>query len=432
MPRRIRIFLALAAAGLLAAGCEFIDNLTDEKIPETADILLVVRDDWTGDSLPRATCASDRGGLSAGADPEGRIAFAAAPTGTHAFTCRAGGYFDRKAKVDVAAGTGGRAEVRLARKAGLEWYPGLAERQVALSIKGGEFIVPGSFLVEAWPRDSMGTFEYVYSTSLSRDRFPAKSESSVWTVDTRSLPGPYSLDSVRVTVTARLGDTAYEVGSAALEVGLVRNRPPTLRVVTIDKPIRCDQRALIVGVRSEDEEGPCQVWFQNTNQYSPHGVIDAIFPCGDTTYHFPLAAQPTLGDSVVNRTNTLTITVIDRHDARTDTMVVFQTIPNFPPRIREFAALDPLSPTVQGALLRFRASVNDSDHAINDTWVDWGDGEEELVFDVRLDGEPMNQKVMTFSHAYAEPGTYTATLRTADHCGAGAVESLTVVVNPPP
>jgi hypothetical protein len=441
MPRRLRILPALAAAGLLAAGCEFIDNLVEDKNPEAAPLHLVVRDDWTGDSLPRATCKSEGGGLSASADLDGRIAFAAVPTGAYSFVCGANSYFDRKATVQVKAGAGASAEVRLARKPGAEWYPGQLGRRVSIKVdwnRAEDFIVPGRFMVSAHPRDDRKTFEYRYLVSPGENLNQVPSDRSEsppvddadWWVETQSLPQEFRQDTVTVTVSARLGDTTYAIGSETLVVSLERNKPPFLNVVFNQDSIKLCNESIRVGLFVHDEDGPCKVRLSNKNQYSPHGRIDTIVPCKDAVHRFPLANQPTVAGQAFPRINSLHITAFDERGAEVKDSITFHTFPNHPPEVVAFKPQTAPAAAVAGASLSFRASLRDIDNAVDNTWVDWGDGKKELAYP--FTGIGVNELDLPLTHTYSSPGTYTATLETENPCGPKASESITVVVSPPP
>lgn len=442
MPRRLRILFALAAAGLLAAGCEFLDNLTEGKNPESAPLHLVVRDDWTGDSLPRATCKSDRGGLSASADLDGRIAFAAAPTGTYSFVCGASSYFERKAKVQVKAGVGGSAEVRLARKPGAEWYPGQEDRRVRIVPEwdnAGLFIVPGEFMVHAYPRDDRKTFEYRYHVtpgpeinweSAGRYEYPPVDDADWW-LKPQHLPQDYRPDTITVTVSARLGDTTYAIGSESAAVYLKRNRPPVLNLFFERDTIKLCKEFIQVILFVHDETGSCAVKFFNHNPSFPLGRIDTIVPCQDTVYRFPLADQQTVAGIDVPRKNSLHITAFDDRGAAAESTITFHTLRNHPPEVVEFRALTAPAAAAAGAALSFRASLRDIDNAVDNTWVDWGDGSKELVYGFTGVGE--NEVELSLTHAYTTPGTYKATLSMRNPCDDDtAAADLTVVVNTPP
>jgi hypothetical protein len=447
MLRRARILPALAAAGLLATGCEFLDNLTEDKVPETASLLLVVRDDWTGDSLPRATCTADHGKLSASADLEGRIAFAEVPTGSYSVVCGANSYFDRKATVQVKAGAGGSSEVRLARKPGAEWYPGQQLRWV--SIQGvwpdEDVIVRNdlNFKVEAYPRDDRKTFEYRYTVALGehpdldsgssgRKVSPTVDDADWWVHLPKVGPSKnYRSDTIFVTVSARLGDMNYVVGSESTVVSLRGNIPPRLQVIFNRDNISLCNESIQVGVIGEDVDGSCSLKFSNINQYSPLGRIDTSMPCTNAVVSFKLKNQTPVAGQVHERSNTLNIIATDDLGAVTVDSIAFKTLPNHLPEVVEFKAMTAPASAVAGAVLSFRASLRDVDNAIDNIRVDWGDSKEELVYAFTGVGE--NEIVLSLTHAYTTPGNYTATLKVKNPCGGGDITAnLAVAVNPPP
>ena len=69
-----RVLGAAAAWALVGSGCDFWRNLTEPHKADKVDLVVTVKDAWTGEALPWARCTLDS--ARANADSEGRVLFA--------------------------------------------------------------------------------------------------------------------------------------------------------------------------------------------------------------------------------------------------------------------------------------------------------------------------------------------------------------------
>lgn len=162
--RSAKAVCAAAAAVLLlgAGGCDFWNNLVEEKTAARADLEVKVVDAWTGDPLPGAACQDTLGADAAdAADEQGVFRIQNAATGRYVIRCGHEWYYDGFANVHLTK-DGAHAMVKLARRGLSDWYPDSSSRVAILQAKG-QLRYPVDLDWRATPWDTTGKFRYEWT-----------------------------------------------------------------------------------------------------------------------------------------------------------------------------------------------------------------------------------------------------------------------------
>lgn len=413
---------------LLGAGCDYWDNLTDPKIVDKGGLGVVVLDAWTGDSLQFATCGDSSGSWSQRADGAGRIARPDMPTGTHTILCKCTGYFDRISKVDVKPGNAGAVKVTMARMGGDYWYPE-DNRRVSIRMLDGNFRFPGKMLLQAYPVDSAGIFQYEWTSSLH-------SNLAGFTESALPLFTPLqSAETVEVTVSLRiratLNATTYEVGTDSQVFILNRNQLPTILLQgnfqdSIKVGCKIDPY-LNFGLNTWDPDGVCQsVTLISTDPTSSLGLINETRSCGQgQSVAFPIKAHASGIGVPLTRENYLIVRVADDNDQYKDDTVHFTTFSSQPPNI-SLEQVDATDKNLPNAPLKFHVQSGGGNSGFDTLLIDWKDGQIQAIplAAKRIEGSFSD----SIEHAFTRVGTYAVEASMIDKCNNRSTAVLTVPV----
>lgn len=417
--------LGLAAAwACLGSGCEYWDNFFQTKEPDQVDLVLSLKDAWTGEALPWASCSLD--GVIANADAEGRITFPATATGTRTPECSCEYFHGRKVKLDAGPGRA-RFDVRMARKGFEDWYPGVPERQVRIDRHGGNLRFPGRMLVQAFPADTAPIFRYTW-TSNAHGGLPSLRSLPV---ESAPLDRDFQQIVLTLTVTATLADTTYEVGKSTQSYLLARNQPPILSVgaFSLAGPERvgtgCEDKNLRIGFTASDPDGDsCRVRLVSPAA-SPLGRIDTSMACGYLFMTLPLQPHDGPPDVPTTREGVLEIQVRDENQGERDTAFQVGTYSNLHPLIR-LEQVDAREKNRTYEFLRFHLFAKDRDAAMKSLVVDWKDGTREQYSPTFLSSHDSLDRILT--HSYTKAGTYDVEASVSDGCGVTSRQTLRVAV----
>lgn len=437
-----RLMAAVAAVGLLAAGCDYWGNLVDEKKVTRVRVAISVVDAWTGYSLV-AHCKDTAHGLDILTDEAGQVKLTTAQTGPYSISCESDGYYPvlKNAQVGI---TGDSMTVEMARMGKEHWYPGDPTKQVAFTQDALLHRFPGTLSLMAYPLDPDGRFRYEWrfarNVRFNRTfQHPVSAQNFLWaTADTGTVvPGE---DTVIVTVASRLaGREFYEVGSDTLHVNWVRNKRPhfdTVYLTSAQKTFRVDCAGaadiprLVVTASDQDEDGVCDSLVLYTRD-SSSGLanIPVTRACGDRSiFRMQLKnpfGKPQPGDPERVLPNILHISAYDNNKERIDTSISFNSRFNALPVVK-IARVGPEINFLTNQTVRMKFDINDNEDggALQALIVNWEAG----VEDTLLPPETSNAWSQIAEHAYATPGLKYPSARAVDFCGDTAISNQQVGV----
>lgn len=424
MRPRARI-LGAAALALLGSGCDFWRNLTEAPKPDTVDLALTVKDAWTGEPLPWARCTLD--GSRADADAEGKIVFAAVPTGRKSLACSCESYHGRAVKVDAGPGAG-RLELAMVRKGFGEWYPEDPVRQLRIDQVGGNYRFPGELVIQASPGDAGRIFHYAW-TSTRHGTLPS---TRTLRIATEALDQDSVEFTLSLTVHAELADTLIEVGKSELAIFLTRNQQPSLAVTYTFQPKRvgtgCDEAYVTFIYAASDPDGDCSVRFTALEpQDSPLGDLDTLLACSDsTTATFTLASHDGLPDWSRPRSGDVRIRVEDDNGGRRETTLKVATYSNLHPMV-SLEQIDPQQENRALDTLRFRLVARDRDAKLTTLTVDWKDGTapKQYPFAYLQRNDSLD---LILPHSFARAGSYDVEATATDGCKVTVKDTLRILV----
>jgi hypothetical protein len=432
---RFRPLLAsVAAAGMLAAGCDYWRNLVDERTVATAHLMVKVRDNFTLETLVATCTDSGRGLTLVTALGSGQAEIPGAGTGMYTMRCHANwGYYDRIIGFPLTP-PGDTVVFGLARLGGeLEWYDGDPLWDVRIRERFDTLRFPGDFNFSAYPEDpALKRFRYEWTFAKARDldqttnKVNAINATYGKRVDTvNAVPGPDTL-TLSVWSMLRKDEEFYPIGTVKRPFVWARNRLPYLKLEQeFDKtriydvgcpesqPLRISSTAI-----DPDGEGECKsIRFYTVDATSSFGAVDTTFPCTRSEPRFPLrnTFQTLLSDSGLQRESELKISVTDNNGERFDTSLVITTRSNKLPTL--------LSEIVKGRTFVFTGDsimvpfeLSDGDGVPDSATIDWGAGEGKTHTDYST--RRVNTLIDTGKWSYSTPGVKKIVLYGFDRCGA--------------
>ena len=154
---------ASAAALLLAGGCDYWNNLVDEKSLTRADLEFQVLDIWTGENLRDSDCRDSIRNLPIRAGGDGVFRLQAGPTGPYALRCGHEWYFPGGTNLGLTA-AGAQLTLRLVRGGGSEnWYSDPGNRVSIPRPPGDSIRYPVDWEWLATPADDSNRFWYEWT-----------------------------------------------------------------------------------------------------------------------------------------------------------------------------------------------------------------------------------------------------------------------------
>ncbi len=430
MPRPVSILLAAAgaaAAALLASGCEYWRNLTQEIVPDQAAVTLTVRDALTGEPLPDAGCGK-QGQQTFRADGNGVIARDDMPTGIYVLVCEAPFYRPREQRFELRLGETRSDTVWLVRKGGKDWYPGVDHRKVEIQFLKENDRFPGTLVVKALPDDGSGRFLYEWSSNLHE--VPSESPASICTLHTPAS----QLDSQTLNLGLKVrfkpvNEAPYLIDSIVLQRKLVRNLPPTISLddsiiegeyfrpnVVVGCGANPDVLSVLYTAGDPDGVLGCQIRVTNTDPDKPIGLIDTLLPCGRGKFEFMVKSHLGAASTAVKILSELKFEVKDLNGETQSTSLKLETVANIQPSIE--MKLGPKLPYVfTTTQVLCTLYVDDGEGAALDkVTVDWGNG----VLQARSVRNELPPHMTIFNGIFKDTGAFTIKARIDDRCNGSA------------
>ncbi|MDB5049810.1 MAG: hypothetical protein JWO30_2881 [Fibrobacteres bacterium] len=381
------LMAAATAVGLLAAGCDYWKNLVNEASVTKVPLTLVVRDAWTRNTLPTATCVDSARSLTVTMNDEGLHRFPDAGTGPYNFTCTADDYFPATKHLEVG-GDGDSVVVEMARLGEESWYPGDTTRQVMFPEPFETLRYPPRFQLASLPKNNGSVFRYAWTFAQNRnlDRPITMARAGLLNLDLAAEardvahPGP---DTVTVTVYSALRgpDSLYVVRTSIMPFQWVRNKLPAFALENSppERPrVGClNSRPLSFPYTAMDSDGTCQrVVFYTLDTNSSLGNVRFERTCTDhRPINLPLHNPFTsLSDSVAYLLDDKLFVEVwdDNGEVRRDS-IEFKSRSNI--QITAGGGLiDPQPAYFRNTVVRSWIDGSDVDGPIYGFKVDWGDG----------------------------------------------------------
>ncbi|HKP94837.1 MAG TPA: hypothetical protein VJ385_03670 [Fibrobacteria bacterium] len=423
------LMAAAAAAGLLAAGCEYWKNLVDDKEVTKVPLTLVVRDAWTREPLS-AYCVENERGIRRATDANGLIRIPEAGTGAYTFTCEAE-FFYPGAKTFSLGGAGGSDTVSLARLGLEQWYPEDTSRQVRLPARFETLRFPPNFVLATLPKTAGSAFRYAWTFARNKhlDRPITGSRPGLSELVLTSnrpeeiLPGK---DTVKVDIYSALRgkDSLYLVASYSMPFEWVRNKLPVFTNTTWDTAtdprnprVGCDADDPFIHLQfaAMDSDGVCKkAVFFTSDTNSNLKAVHEVRSCTDQrTLDLRLT---TLFDSVSDEKaivtkNKLYVEVWDDNNEFRRDSIEFPTRTNVRPR-GDFGPVHPQSAYLTHSEIRLWVKASNPDDVLREMTVNYGDGKS----DDALKSDNLNAFQDTVSHKYDEPGPKFIIYTVSDLC----------------
>lgn len=390
MNRSRLLAAAAAAAGLLAAGCDYWKNLVGEKNVTTAPLTISVLDAFTGKPLAGAHCSDADRGLEFDTDGSGSYSDPAAGTGPYRLVCGMASYYQGTAGFEAGA-AGAQTAIGLARRGGDEWYPEDPEKQVRIGNPVAAFRYPGKIELEAIPADTAGRFiyEWTFANNPANNRgagsaAPRLPRLSLDALPAKIIPGP---DTVTLTVKAHpAGVEEYLVGRYRMPLEWVRNRPPNGSVSSNASVIRvgCESNKQNEYVNvfftgsDPDPGGTCDsVVFDSRDSASSFGIQHVVAKCNDPNNYRKFELKNPFNRGQVKALyleNALSVSFWDDNGEHTDTTLRIVTRSNTVPSVTA-EKTSPGRIFFTGEPVSFRITADDTDGYLKDVYFEWGNHE---------------------------------------------------------
>jgi hypothetical protein len=447
---------AAAGAALLAlGGCDFLDNLIDQKQVTRAGLEVRLVDAWTGTALRDGECRDSLSGAALPPDGQGWFRLPAAATGPYAIHCERQRYYP--ASLDTTLTYAGASfTVKLARKGGSDWYPD-PEKAVAVPLaKNGSIRYPIGLDWRASPADDSDRFRYEWifrrTPQLNRGipdgrELPRQAFSPRFRDTAAEAKGiREGEDTVVLNVYSLLrGDRdPYLVASDTTAFRWVRNRKPT----AIFPPesnnqasikVNCPEQSfatLRLAVAGGDSDGTCKtirVWALHApslaqfdtvkKDYVVTGRYDTTFACGPGKHYLFLKVGPPAQpgrphlktEGSWEYDDTLAVEVTDDNGESDRDTLTFLSYTNAPP----LAALHIPKPSYfEDDPIPIKVSATDSDGYINRFTLYW-QGKKDSInhsVDYVTDFPPSNTSDHIWPFRFSEADTFKVFSRILDDC----------------
>lgn len=348
---------AAAAFVLLASGgCDYWNNLVEEKTLTRADLEVTVVDAWTGEVFKDADCRDSLSGSGLAADGQGHYRIQDGSTGLYEIRCDHIWYYPGAAKIHLAK-SGAHDTVKLVRQGGKgNWYPDPLRKVAITRLQRVRF--PSDLDWQVTPWDTTGRFRYEWTfrsaTALSHGHLVGKEQ-----LDRESYSPRFRAradadrvregkDTVILTVFSLMngGPVGDTVGSDTMAFEWVRNHKPFIhfKAPSDSTPYKvgCGGKLVTVHVRLQagdsDLDGRCtsmRIWTHNAPSLQP---IDSTLSCEgfESNLAFELTRPTQSGKPGPNGSeeyeNTLYAEIIDDNGEKGRDSVTFLTHTNSPPK----------------------------------------------------------------------------------------------------
>jgi hypothetical protein len=400
----------IGAALLATAGCDFWNNIIEDKKPARADLEIDVVDAWTGEAMQDATCYDSLQLLAIDYLGNGAYGRKDAPTGPYTITCGHKWYHDATAEVRLTE-SGARIVIKLARQVGAtNWYPGMDVRIPDIE---DTLRYPRDLDWLASPADDSGHFLYEWSFSMN-----TRLNHGPWQTEERQAPkeaysprfhakvsaqngilrGP---ETVTLKVYSLLHDPKHPelVGTDSKTIAWVANVKPTVRfsrtVFFTDSSHAVHPRWKVdcKGLRdphntlfdASDSDGQCRSVRLRAWNSASLPDFDTLLSCelNHFTVHLPLVDPRKVHGDTVPRVpesidadgaevydNTLIAEMVDDNGERGSDTVHFRTVRNCPPTARLYVT-DTKTVFSVGDSMQVKVVATDPDGWFNTIGVPW-------------------------------------------------------------
>jgi hypothetical protein len=429
------------AAALLAAGCDYWNNLVDDKALTRAPLRIKVTDALTNWNMYPTKCKDPDRGLDIPTDEAGEIFLPNAGTGPYSITCYTPwGYYEKNVKFDLTS-AGANLFIKMARMGGKEnWYKDDTLRQVRIRNQFDTIRFPSIFQMSAYPEDPEHKllhfiWKFSKATHLDRDEFSSIANTNIYDMNSGTNDADIGPDTLTLTVLSLLNGTSkdeiYEVGTYKRAFTWVRNLLPKFEITLLSKTdsvgVGCpDSQPLSIGFEAFDPDGECKSVTFSTRKAttSSLGKIDTVFDCDyKKIVVFPMknTFNALSHDYSFGLGNTLYISVMDDNFKTFDTSIQISTKTNILPNVT--ASIVGLPAVVfLNEEVKVKYQVADSNHPVREVLTRWGDGENfhgQTRIDYASQEELTHIVNDTISHYYTEqspPEGYTVQVTATDPC----------------
>lgn len=392
----VRARVAIAATALLAAvGCDFWNNLIDEKTLSHGDLTVRVVDAWTGETLRGGECKDSLRGIDLAPDQDGAFRLRGGSTGPYAIRCGHEWYWDKEADVGLTA-SGADLTLKLARQGGTSWYPDTGRVSLPRNA-AGVVRYPLDLDWVATPTDDSGRFIYEWNFLHNRqflDRghlrphvpLPKNAYSPRYHVPIPAEGGVQEgPDTVILNVYSLLRDPKEPewVGSDTIPIDWVRNLKPIVKFDSASFSNRrykvgCQQPKKQISLANYDLDGVCKslhLW-STASSYSLPG-FDTFLSCETykTSIYLPLV-EPGKGTDAINGLdgaeefeNTLIAEIADDNGEKSRDTITFRTFRNVPPFARITAP--GRARYLVGDSIPVELEAHDTDGTFSDMYIRW-------------------------------------------------------------
>jgi len=352
---------AAAAFVLLASGgCDYWNNLVEEKTLTRADLEVTVVDAWTGELSKDADCRDSLSGAGLTADGQGHYRIQGGSTGLYEIRCDHIWYYPGVTKVHLGK-VGAHDTVKLARR-GVEetsqgkvenWYPDTLRRVLIPKLENGYVRFPTDLDWQVRPWDTTGRFRYEWTfrsaTTLNHGHLAGKEQLDQESYSPRfraRVPAERVVregkDTAILTVYSLLngGQAGYPVGSDTLYFEWIRNLKPFIHFIepTDSTPYKvgCGSEPVVhVLLEAGDLDGRCvsrKYWAANAPSVR---LKDSILTCEVLPFTLPLSRPTQSGILQPDHSeifgNTLYAEIIDDNGEKSIDSVTIITHTDAPP-----------------------------------------------------------------------------------------------------
>ncbi len=456
---------AAAAAVLLAAGgCDYWDNLVDNKTLTRADLEVKVVDAWTGEALAGAACRDSLQAVTATTDEQGVFRLLAGATGQYAITCSHEWYYDGAVNIHLTR-AGAHAVAKLARRGEAEnWYPELY-RQVHIPRPDEGVRFPTDLDWQVMPFDTTRHFRYEWTFRVAKalnhghlnrdEQLDSESFSPRFRTRATEEKGVQEgMDTAILTVYSLLngGQTGYPVGSDTMPFAWIRNIKPNVK---LDSGMRlryiqagCDKPGIrhfeSIHFAAGDPDGGCDsIRFWTINAPTVQ-TLDTLLPCSGNQIAKIQMIPPRPGaDGIPNPDGSydyydlFSIEITDKNGEKAQDTLTLRTHNNIPPSgWGRLLDPNPTSTYLEGDSLAFEVQGHDTDGGVERMDLIWTrDKVTTIPADPWFTPNESHNSTYQWTESFTA-GSYSSEAWIIDNCEdsipATILPNFTVVKNTPP
>lgn len=431
-------FRILGAAALLTvSGCDFWDNLLDEKTVAKAGVTLQLEDAWLKSQLPDAQCEDSVRSLAFTHQGAGKYSLNGVPTGKYVVKCEAPHYHPIRAGFSVPA-KGAQVTLKLARKGGLaDWYPDPGLRVDIATILGA-IRYPTAIGLNAEPSDTTGAFRYEWEFRSAGGMSQGLGEGpGGLPVSARSLRPYYEglateangvktgPDTVILRVYSGLDKARgeYLAGEASLTFDWVRNRLPFVDLIRTDADatykVGCAAKKFFkVTVRGGDSDGVCDsIRIYAKGVGTSFGRLDKTIGCSSETILplellLPSPAPSMFNDQRTDFRNILYAEAIDDNGEKAVDTLTVVTYSNILP-IVNLRMKSPATTYFERDYVPYFVNAYDSDGQI-DKFIFGEGGSDDKQYPMERNGSHYDS--LDFTYQFNEARSYQVKAQADDDC----------------